>query len=117
MGVCGGIEVLTRVMCQSALSVAFRNAPVRETRRLWPKSTTSRGFQGRRPHPLVPISDGHRYLSRRVDNDYRKPDLHSINIESGGLMENVLEGEADLSRRRYPRAAGPFPGSHLGERE
>ena len=22
-----------------------------------------------------------------------------------------------LSRRRYPRAAGPFPGSHLGERE
>jgi len=32
-------------------------------------------------------------------------------------MENLLKGKGDLSQRRYPRVAGPFPGSHLGERE
>ena len=32
-------------------------------------------------------------------------------------MENRLNGKGDLLRRRYPRAAGPFAGSHLGERE
>lgn len=32
-------------------------------------------------------------------------------------MENQLNSEPDLSRRRYPRVAGPFPGSHLGARE
>ena len=32
-------------------------------------------------------------------------------------MNNRLEHEGNLSRRRYPRIAGPFPGSHIGERE
>jgi len=32
-------------------------------------------------------------------------------------MENQLKGEGELARRRYPRVAGPFPGSQLGERE
>ena len=31
-------------------------------------------------------------------------------------MDNRLK-EGDLSRRRYPRVAGPFPGSHIGESE
>ena len=32
-------------------------------------------------------------------------------------METRVKSEGDISRRRYPRAAGPFAGSHLGERE
>lgn len=32
-------------------------------------------------------------------------------------MANQLKADNDLSRRRYPRVAGPFPGSHLGEHE
>lgn len=32
-------------------------------------------------------------------------------------MGNQLKSEGELARRRYPRVAGPFPGSHLGDRE
>jgi PilZ domain len=32
-------------------------------------------------------------------------------------MENRLNDTTDLSRRRYPRVAGPFLGNHLGERQ
>jgi hypothetical protein len=32
-------------------------------------------------------------------------------------MENRLKDNGDLARRRYPRIAGPFPGSHIGDRE
>ena len=32
-------------------------------------------------------------------------------------MGNQLKGTGDLSQRRYPRVAGPFAGSHLGEHE
>lgn len=32
-------------------------------------------------------------------------------------MNDRLKHQGDASRRRYPRIAGPFPGSHIGERE
>ncbi len=32
-------------------------------------------------------------------------------------MEYLLRAKSDVSPRRYARVAGPFPGSHLGERE
>ncbi|MEO7133265.1 MAG: PilZ domain-containing protein [Vicinamibacterales bacterium] len=32
-------------------------------------------------------------------------------------MDNQLNNKGDLARRRYPRVAGPFPGSHIGDHE